>query len=202
MFTHPLTVLQDCGLVRREVDALRRNRSVYRIGEPLTAFDHVVSRTKLALLDRGLAEQVWESSGAPFLSAVVGPHFEQICREWVARFAVPETFGGMPIDVSYGMVADPGARSSHEVDVVVRGAVGQDNGVLLSLGEAKWDQVMGAGHPERLRHIARLLAGRGVDTSAVRLACYSGAGFTDELWSARARGEVVLVDLRRLYAGE
>lgn len=109
MFTHPLTVLQDCGLVRREVDALRRNRSVYRIGEPLIAFDHVVSRTKLALLDRGPAEQVWESSGAPFLSAVVGPHFEQICREWVARFAVPETFGGMPIDVSYGTVADPGA---------------------------------------------------------------------------------------------
>ncbi|MFF2331080.1 MULTISPECIES: ATP-binding protein [unclassified Streptomyces] len=200
--THPLTVLQDCGLVRREVDAFRKNRSVYRIGEPLIAFDHVVSRTKLALLDRGLAEQVWESSRARFLSAVVGPHFEQICREWVAHFAAPETFGGMPIEVSYGTVADPAARTGHEVDVVVRGAVGQDNGVLLSLGEAKWDQVMGERHLERLRHIEQLLAGRGVDTSAVRLACYSGAGFTDDLRRAQARGEVLLVDLRRLYAAE
>ncbi|MFG2559497.1 hypothetical protein [Streptomyces sp. NPDC048496] len=40
------------------------------------------------------------------------------------------------------------------------------------------------------------------DTSAVRLSCYSGAGFTDGLWNAQARGEVVLVDLRRLYAAE
>ncbi|MEU1161390.1 ATP-binding protein [Streptomyces sp. NPDC005921] len=200
--THPLTVLQDCGLVRRETDAFRRNRSVYRVGEPLIAFDHAISRPRLPLLDRGLAEQVWESSRSRFLSAVVGPHFEQICREWVAHFATPETFGGMPIDVSYGTVPDQAERTGHEIDVVVRGAVGQDSGVLLSLGEAKWDQVMGLGHLERLRHVTALLAGRGVDTSAVRLACYSGAGFTDGLRAASDRGEVVLVDLARLYEGE
>jgi AAA+ ATPase superfamily predicted ATPase len=200
--THPLTVLQGCGLVRRETDAFRKNRSVYRVGEPLIAFDHAISRPKLPLLDRGLAEQVWETSQPRFRSAVVGPHFEQICREWVAHFAAPETFGGMPIDVSYGTVPDQSERTSYEIDVVVRGAVSQDNGVLLSLGEAKWDQVMGMGHLERLRHAAALLAGRGVDTSAVRLACYSGAGFTDELRAAGDRGEVVLVDLERLYRGE
>ncbi|MFE9648784.1 hypothetical protein ACFYO0_32640 [Streptomyces sp. NPDC006365] len=72
--------------------------------------------------------------------------------------------------------------------MVVRGAVGQDNGVLLSLGEAKWDQVMGAGHLDRLRHVESLLAGRGVDTSAVRLICYSGAGFTDDLRAAETKG--------------
>ncbi|AGS72002.1 ATP-binding protein [Streptomyces collinus] len=200
--THPLTVLQDCGLVRKEADAFRRNRSVYRVGEPLIAFDHAISRPRLPLLDRGMAEQVWRSSRPRFLSAVVGPHFEQICREWVAHFAAPETFGGMPIDVTYGTVPDQAGRTSHEIDVVVRGAVGQDSGVLLSLGEAKWDQVMGVGHLERLRRAATLLDGRGVDVSAVRLACYSGAGFTEELRDAGARGEVVLVDLRRLYGGE
>ncbi|MFJ9247109.1 ATP-binding protein [Streptomyces sp. NPDC101776] len=200
--THPLTVLQDCGLVRKETDAFRRNRSVYRVGEPLIAFDHAISRPKLPLLDRGLADQVWASSRPRFLSGVVGPHFEQICREWVAHFAAPDTFGGMPIDVSYGTVPDQAERTAHEIDVVVRGAVGQDNGVLLSLGEAKWDQVMGMGHLERLRHAATLLTRRGVETSAVRLACYSGAGFTEELRAAGDRGEVVLVDLERLYRGE
>ena len=149
-----------------------------------------------------MADQVWRSSRSRFLSGVVGPHFEQICREWVAHFAAPETFGGMPIDVTYGTVPDQAGRTSHEIDVVVRGAVGQDNGVLLSLGEAKWDQVMGVGHLERLRHAAALLAERGIDTSAVRLACYSGAGFSDDLRAAGDRGEVVLVDLARLYAGE
>ncbi|MEU6374657.1 ATP-binding protein [Streptomyces sp. NPDC046909] len=200
--THPLTVLQDCGLVRREADAFRKNRSVYRVAEPLIVFDHAISRPKLPLLDRGRAEQVWASSRARFLSAIVGPHFEQTCREWVAHFAAPDTFGGMPIDVSYGTVPDQAARTSHEIDVVVRGAVGQDNGVLLALGEAKWDQVMGLGHLERLRHCAALLAGRGADTSAVRLVCFSGAGFTEDLKAAEARAEVVLVDLKRLYEGE
>ncbi|MDX3242271.1 ATP-binding protein [Streptomyces sp. ME18-1-4] len=200
--THPLTVLQDCGLVRKEADAFRKNRSVYRVGEPLIAFDHAISRPRLPLLDRGMADQVWRSSRSRFLSGVVGPHFEQICREWVAHVAAPETFGGMPIDVTYGTVPDQAGRTSHEIDVVVRGAVGQDNGVLLSLGEAKWDQVMGVGHLERLRHAAALLAERGIDTSAVRLACYSGAGFSDELRAAGDRGEVVLVDLARLYMGE
>ncbi|MDR3079771.1 MAG: ATP-binding protein [Streptomyces sp.] len=200
--THPLTVLQDCGLVRRETDAFRTNRSVYRVDEPLIAFDHAIARPRRALLDRGMAEQVWESSRARFLSAVVGPHFEQVCREWVAHFASPDTLGGMPIEVSYGTVADPEARTSHEIDVVVRGAVGQDNGVLLSLGEAKWDQVMGVGHLDRLRRVRSLLAARGVDTSAVRPACYSGAGFSDDLKAVEARGEVILVDLPRLYEGE
>ncbi|MHA5051811.1 hypothetical protein [Streptomyces sp. SD15] len=74
--------------------------------------------------------------------------------------------------------------------------------MLLSLGEAKWDQVMGLGHLERLRHAASLLAQRGVDTSAVRLACYSGAGFTDDLRAAADRDEVILVDLARLYESE
>ncbi|WP_199924573.1 ATP-binding protein [Streptomyces sp. WM6386] len=200
--THPLTVLQDCGLVRKEVDAFRRNRSVYRVGEPLIAFHHAISRPKLPLLDRGLAEHVWESSRSRFLSGVVGPHFEQLCREWVAHFAAPETIGGMPIDVSYGTVPDQAARTGYEIDVVVRGAVGQDNGVLLALGEAKWDQVMGLGHLERLRRVAALLAGRGTDVSAVRLACFSGAGFSADLRAAESRGDVVLVDLERLYEGE
>jgi hypothetical protein len=74
--------------------------------------------------------------------------------------------------------------------------------VLLSLGEAKWDRVMGIAHLQRLRHAKDLLTARGIDTSAVRLACYSSAGFTDELRAAEARGEVVLVGLERLYGGE
>ncbi|MFE2939910.1 hypothetical protein ACFXKG_12745 [Streptomyces sp. NPDC059255] len=91
---------------------------------------------------------------------------------------------------------------SYEVDVVVRGAVGQDNGVLLALGECKWGQVMEVGHLERLRGIRDLLAGRGTDVSQVRIVCSGGAGFTPELRAAEKRGEAVLVDLDRLYGGE
>jgi hypothetical protein len=199
--THPLTVLQDCGMVVREDDAFRGNRRTYRIAEPLIAFDHAVARPALRQLERGAAGEVWADARPRYLSAVVGPRFEQLCRDWVGQFADAATFGGMPMEVSHGSVPDPANRTSYEVDVVVRGAVGQDIGVLLSVGEAKWDRVMGVGHLERLRWVLKLLEGRGVDVSSARPACYSGAGFTAELREAEERGEVVLVDLGRLYAG-
>lgn len=56
-------------------------------------------------------------------------------------------------------------------------------------------------HLDRLRHILGLLAARGVDTTHTRPACYSGIGFTPELEAAAGRGEVVLVDWKRLYSG-
>ncbi|MBT2487474.1 ATP-binding protein [Streptomyces sp. ISL-96] len=199
----PLTVLKRCGLLTAEPDAFRKNRTMYRVAEPLIAFHHAVVRPESALLARrrGTAG-VWERSQATFLSQVVGPHFERLCREWVEWHADPETFGGMPIDVAAGTVPDPAARTSHEVDVVVHGAVGQDRGILLSVGEAKWHKVMDVRHLERLRHILRLLSARGVDTTHARPACYSGVGFAPELRAAGERGEVVLVDLERLYAGQ
>jgi len=63
-------------------------------------------------------------------------------------------------------------------------------------------RIAGHGHLDRLRRVRSLLATRGVDTSAVRLACFSGAGFSGDLRAAEARGEVILVDLPRLYEGE
>lgn len=71
---------------------------------------------------------------------------------------------------------------------------------LLSVGEAKWNEVMGLPHLTRLRRIRDLItAGGRYETAATRLACYSGAGFTPDLRSAADRGEVVLVDLPTLY---
>ncbi|MFE4050801.1 hypothetical protein [Streptomyces sp. YIM B13518] len=73
--------------------------------------------------------------------------------------------------------------------------------MLLSLGEVEWDRAMGTGHLERLKRAVSLPAARGTDTSAVRPACYGGAGFTDEPKTAEKRGEAVLVDPERLHRG-
>ncbi|WP_254895847.1 ATP-binding protein [Streptomyces sp. NA02536] len=198
----PLTVLRNCGLLTAEPDAFRGNRTTYHVAEPLISFHHAVLRPQTALLSRRRgAATVWEHSRPTFLSKVVGPHFERLCREWAEWHADPATFGGMPIQVSSGTVADPVSRTGIEADVVVHGAIGQDQGILLSVGEAKWNKVMNLGHLRRLRRMLELLAARGVDTSHATPACYSGAGFDPELRAAAERGEAVLVDLRRLYGG-
>ncbi|GGK97485.1 hypothetical protein Sme01_36050 [Sphaerisporangium melleum] len=69
---------------------------------------------------------------------------------------------------------------------------------VLSLGEVKWDRVMGAEHVARLRRARDLLTARGYDTRDTVLTCYSGAGFTREL-GAEAGSGVRLVTLDDLY---
>src|ERR1022692_1642024 len=80
---HPLGVLHDAGLITHETDAFRKNRSAYRIAEPLLTFYHAIMRPAWGDLERpGRAAQVWRRSRHTFDSSVAGPHFEGICLQW------------------------------------------------------------------------------------------------------------------------
>ncbi|MBW1601344.1 ATP-binding protein [Streptomyces sp. JJ66] len=199
---HPINVLEDAGLLHRDVDAFRENRSTYRIAEPLIGFYHAIMRPVWDQLERpGNAARVWRASRRRFDSKVLGPHFEQICREWALHHADPDLFGGLPARVGHGVVHDPKARTGHEVDVAVVGIADGAQAPLLAIGEAKWNDTMGVGHIERLRHIRDLIgrAGR-FDTRATRLLCFSGAGFNEKARAAASgSGDVLLIDLPTLY---
>jgi hypothetical protein len=80
---HPLGVLHDAGLITQETEAFKKHRPVYRIAEPLLTFYHAIMRPAWGDLERpGRAPQVWRRSRQSFHSNVVGPHFEEICRQW------------------------------------------------------------------------------------------------------------------------
>src|ERR1022692_2232180 len=49
---HPLGVLHDAGLITHETDAFRKNRSAYRIAEPLLTFYHAIMSPASGDLDR------------------------------------------------------------------------------------------------------------------------------------------------------
>jgi AAA+ ATPase superfamily predicted ATPase len=191
---HPLQVLEDCGLISKEADAFRPNRSAYRIDEPLITFYSAVMRRAWTFLDRGLAEQAWELSRQTFLSKVVGPHFETLCREYALRNAVA-LFGALPSLVAAGTVADPDRRTQIDIDVAVLG----EADAVLCLGEAKWGTRMGIRHLDRLRRARDLLAVRGLKVAGAKLMCFGAAGFADDLRAAQQRGEVTLIDPERLY---
>ncbi|MFF0307878.1 ATP-binding protein [Streptosporangium sp. NPDC004379] len=202
---HPINVLEDAGLLRREADVFRENRSTYRIAEPLIAFHHAIMRPVWDQLERpGSAERVWQASRRRFASNVLGPHFEQICREWALHHADPDLFGGLPARVGQGVVHDPRSRTGHEIDVAVVGIADGRKAPLLAIGEAKLNDTMGMGHIDRLRRIRSLVAESGrYDTAGTRLICFSGAGFNDGLHEvAREADDVVLVDLARIYGHE
>jgi hypothetical protein len=194
--THPLNLLEDAALVRRDADLFRSGRPRYRIVEPLITFYEAIMRRRWAELELGQAAAVWESARATFLSQVVGPHFEALCRDF-ARRSGPDLFGGYPAEVGAGVVNDAANRTQIEVDVGVLAVAepGRPRRVL-SLGEAKWGEVMGGQHLRRLARARDLLSAAGYDTSQTVLACYGAAGFHGDVQqSDRLR----LVGLDQLY---
>lgn len=198
---HPLTVLEDAGLLRREPDLFRANRSSYRITEPLITFYQAVMRPVWAQLERpGSAARVWRAAQRRFHTQVLGPRFEHICREWCLSSADETTLGGLPAHVGHGVVTDQKTRATYEVDVAVVGLADDGRPPLLAIGEVKWGEVMGVGHLTRLQRIRTLIGAQGrYDTSATRLLCFSAAGFTDELREAAQAGAVTLIDVAQLY---
>ena len=87
--------LEDSQLITRETDPFRKGRSLYRITEPLIIFFEAIMRREWTRLERGDTAGAWHNSQATFLSQVVGPHFEAVCRDW-ALSSGARVFGTAP----------------------------------------------------------------------------------------------------------
>lgn len=199
---HPLTVLQDCGLVTREPDAFKGNRTTFRIAEPLVTFYHAVMRPIWSDLEHTRdATRLWQRSQRRFTAQVLGPHFEHVARHWTRHLAPPELLGDHPNLVGSGTVNDPARRTTHELAVIAFGLDDDDRHRLLAIGEATWGETMGLPHLDRLRHIHDLLTAQGRHGATdARLVCYGGAGFTDDLLRAADQDDnIVLVAIDDLY---
>lgn len=199
---HPLNVLEDCGLITKEPDAFKDNRTVFRINEPLVAFYHAVMRPIWSDLEHTRdASRLWQRSRQRFVGNVLGPHFEHVCRHWTRYLAPDDRFGDYPHRVERGTVNDPANKTTYEVDVVAFSLTDDNRQPLLAIGEVKWGEVMGSAHLDRLRRIRSLLAAQGrPGAETAKLACYSGAGFTDDLRNAASEDPgIVLISSSELY---
>ena len=106
-------------------------------------------------------------------------------------------------EVGHGTINDSAGRAQIQVDVAVFAATAPDFPQrILSLGEAKWGEVMGLRHLTRLARARDLLAAKKYDISTTVLACYSAAGFDQDLrdQAARAPQNVLLIGPEELYA--
>jgi len=199
---HPLTVLEDAGLITRELDAFRGNRTTFHIAEPLVTFYHAIMRPNWAELEHSNnTTRIWKRQRQRFTSKVLGPHFEQLCRYWTFHLSPEDLFQGYPNRVASSVINDPAKKTSHEIDVVVFGLDQENRTPLLGIGEVKWGEKMGMSHVNRLRHIRGLLISQGrymANTS--KLLCYSAAGFSEELHrEAQQSSDIVLIGPADLY---
>ncbi|WP_030159507.1 ATP-binding protein [Glycomyces sp. NRRL B-16210] len=190
-----LATLESSGYVARRTD-LVRGRSSIGVCDPIIRFDRLITAPRLGQLGLGRAEQVWKAMRDTFRSQILGPHFEELAREWVHRFAPeeldrPDGFG----EVGTANVHDQAGRAKYEVDVL-----GLQGKSVAFIGEAKANgQRQGVGALSRLQVIRTALGDLGYRTGETVLGVFSLNGFTPELRAAAREGEAVLLDLDRLY---
>src|SRR5262249_47625987 len=155
---HPLHVLDDCALLAREPDVLRAGRPTYRITEPLVTFYEAVMRREWAQLEIGRGARLWPALRQTFESQGMGPPVEELCRQFALERG-DTVFGEIPRTVGHGVVSDGQNRAQIQIDVVVMGrSAPSEPARILSLGEAKWGQVMDDSHVARLSRARDLLA--------------------------------------------
>jgi hypothetical protein len=174
---HPLGVLESTGYIRREQDILRAKHPVITLADPVIRFNQLVTLPQAAAVEQGFAEQVWQQAAPTFNSKILGPHFEDLARDFTRRYAHTLLPGGLPGPVGTTEVADQAARTKHEVDVIALAAGERPQGPrakIALLGEAKATAARrGTGDLERLERIRALLADQGYGTDATTLALYS-----------------------------
>lgn len=200
---HPLKALEEAGFVVRDDDMLRSRRPIYRLADPIVRFHHVVTRRDLARFEDRRVADAWADAQPRFSTQVLGPHFEQLARDFTFSFASPETVGGVIAQIGGAVVNDQEARAQHELDLVAKVRVSGGATEVAAIGEAKHTlRPRSVSDLSRLERIRTLLNERGQAPATTKLLLFSATGFDRNLVAAAdRRGDVELIDLNRMYQG-
>jgi len=192
--------LVSAGFVVRHDDPIRAQRPTYTLADPFLQFHYAILEPHGALLRERDPREVWEHRLRPTFDARVrGPVFEEQARAWVRRFADPATLGGFPDHAGPSSAIVDGTERQLDVLVASGGeGVPPSERKVQAIGEAKAGETVGTGHLRRLEKARDSLGPRAANA---RLLLLAPAFHPDLVAAARARADVELVDLDRLYEG-
>lgn len=195
--TYHLNVMRDGGFLRHDQDLLRQRKPIITVADPIVRFHNLIVRPNLLDLEMRESRAAWDRSRATFGSKILGPHFEELTREWTRRHAHERGLD----DIGQVGTTEVACREhrGHEVDVVAlaRGSMARaKNARITLLGEAKaTNRPRTLTDVERLEHVRDLLTALGWDAQDAQLALFSRTGFAPELTTDRAH----LLDLTAMY---
>ncbi|WP_218000921.1 AAA family ATPase [Nocardia aobensis] len=197
---HPLNVLEDVGLLFRDADIFRNNRSTFRIAEPLIRFYHAIMRPVWDQLERpgsprtGCGEPANAGSSAmcsvrtsnkpagigPCITLpTCSPSFRPRSGTGWFTMPLPKQFRG----------GCRGGRYTEWWQATTAGdrrdKMERDHGRRTYRAPAPYS--------------GDLARGGRYDTGATRLLCFSGSEFNDKARAAARSDEVALIDLATLY---
>jgi hypothetical protein len=96
---------------------LQQRKPTLSVADPVIRFNQLITVPSTELLERRLGQQVWDGASATFHSQILGPHFEELARDWARHYAQTE-IGIDPGAVGTTDIHDVAGRAKHELDVV------------------------------------------------------------------------------------
>ena len=199
---HALAVAIDAGWVERLEDPLRSNRAMYALTEPIIRFQRLVIEPNQQRLAARRAADVWRDIRPIVAAQIQAPHLESLARDWLVRFASPETLGGALALTGSTTLPGDGRGDGAQLDLAATEATARGGSRVLLIGEVKATEArVGERELLRLDEAVRKLGDK-VDPKRCKRFLVSKSGFTTDLERAAAqRSDVELVDLQRIYNG-
>jgi hypothetical protein len=199
--TYHLNIMKAAAFIRYDQDLLLQRKPIITVADPVVRFHDLIVRPNLVDFELREGRAAWERSRETFSSKVLGPHFEELARQWTLRHGRESGLDDIG-QVGTTTVACREHRG-HEIDVVAlsRGSRARDkNARITVLGEAKaTNKPRTPADVRRLEHVRDLLSAQGWDAEGAALTVYTRSEPAPELREAEAEGRVTVVGMRELY---
>ncbi len=187
-----LKVLLDLGIIKKETPITEKpgKKTIYTIGDNFFRFWYRFVPQNTSAISAGRIEQIYEPVIKRHLSDYMGLVFEQMCREYLLRYA-----NDLPIilsDVGQWWGTDSKAKKEVQIDIVGSPVEGDE----YIIGSCKYrNDPIGVDELELLRHYADVF-GKG---KKYHFYIFSKSGFTKGLQKLGDRGDVKLITLDDMY---
>lgn len=187
-----LKVLLDLGIIKKETPLTEKpgKKTIYTIGDNFFRFWYRFVPQNTSSISAGRIEQIYAPVIKRHLSDYMGLVFEQMCREYLLRYATD-----LPIilsDIGQWWGTDPKVKKEVQIDIVGSPVEGDE----YIIGSCKYrGDPIGVDELELIHHYADVF-GKG---KKYHFYIFSKSGFTKGLQELGDMGEVKLVTLDDMY---
>lgn len=187
-----LKVLLELGILRKETPITEKpgKKTIYVIGDNFFRFWYRFVPQNTSAIQSGRIERIYEPAIKRYYAEYMGLVFEQMCREYLLRYA-----DGLPILLSdAGQWWGTDAKTHKEVQINIVGTPVEGNGYII--GSCKYrSEPVGIDELERMKRYAAVFGKGGQYYYYI----FSKGGFTKGLKELADAGEVSLFTLKDLY---
>ena len=187
-----LKVLLDLGILVKETPITEKpgKKTIYAIGDNFFRFWYRFVPPNTSSISAGKIDRIYDAVISKYYSDYMGLIFEQICRQYLFRYA--ENVPVVLSDIGEWWGTDAKAKKEVQIDIVGTPAEGKE----YLIGSCKYRSTpVGVDELELLRHYAEVF-GKG---EKYHYYIFSKSGFTQGLRDASDKGEVALVSLEEMY---